>query len=161
MLLATLARYRPVFRRLAVVLRADDDELHTEVSATCPTAQIITTDNAHLGMGYSLASGIGAVDGWAYACIGLGDMPYVLSESLARLLKEYLEIHQKQPASIVQPTVAGRRGHPIIFGACYFDEMKAIRTDEGARSILDRYPDQLRTVALDDSGLIEDLDRPR
>jgi molybdenum cofactor cytidylyltransferase len=161
MLLATLACYQPVFEQLALVIRVDDKELHTEVETRFPELQIVETERAQLGMSYSLAAGISAVEHWAWVCVGLADMPYVRSETLEQLSQAYQRLsRQDGDTAILQPTFNDQPGHPVVFGAAYFDAMKSIDGDRGARSIIQQHAEHLHTLALDDPGLVTDLDRP-
>ena len=69
----TLGRYAEVFDELRLVVRAEDEAL-AELAA--PYATIIKTEQAHLGMGHSLAAGFEKLP-WQWAFVGLLDMPFV------------------------------------------------------------------------------------
>ena len=161
MLLATLSRYQPVFEQLALVIRKDDVELRATVESRFPELQIVETGQAELGMGYSLAAGVSAVDHLPWVCVGLADMPYVRTRTLEQLSQAYQRLSQEHGDSVIlQPAFRDQPGHPVVFGAAYFDDMKGIRGDEGARSIIRQHAEHLHTLTLDDPGLITDLDRP-
>ena len=103
-----------------------------------------------LGMGYSIACGVGArpdASGWL---ILPGDMPMVKPETL-----------QAVAQALGQHTVAyaqyrGRRGHPVGFAAELFSELATLSGDEGARRLLARYP--AHGVEVDDAGVLIDID---
>jgi molybdenum cofactor cytidylyltransferase len=165
MLLATLARYKEAFEQLALVIRVDDLELRADVETRFPELLIVETGQAQLGMGYSLAAGISAVDHWTWVCVGLADMPYLRTDSLAQLSQAYQQLseglsQQDGGKIILQPTFNDQPGHPVIFGAAYFEDMKSIHGDEGARSVIQQHVEHLHKLELDDPGLITDLDRP-
>lgn len=158
LLIATLRRYAEVFTRVAVVIRDEDDRLATEIDQTCSEVRILRASDAHLGMGHSLAAGVRQIrEHWSSICVALGDMPYVRPETLQSLRACF----QAGPEDhIVQPTYRGTPGHPVFFGRNYYDELAALRGDEGARSVLSRHTDCLRRVAVDDAGVLTDMDRP-
>ena len=157
MLLATLTRYMEVFDDLRVVLREDDTALHEQLIEAQPAIRITVSLDARLGMGHSLASGIGAVAAWDYAFIGLGDMPFVRAETLQSLLDNFLQL--PQPA-ILQPVHSGRAGHPVGFHNTFFPELRSLRGDTGARNLLHNHEDSVTRLACDDAGVLQDLDTP-
>ncbi len=103
-----------------------------------------------LGMGYSIACGVGArpnASGWL---ILPGDMPMVSPETLqavAQALKQH---------TVAYAQYRGRRGHPVGFAAELFSELATLSGDEGARRLLARYP--AHGVDVDDAGVLIDID---
>lgn len=158
LLLATLAAYRQVFSRVAVVLRPEDDALGADVRAAFPEVRIIHAREAHLGMGHSLAAGIGAVAGqWKYACVALGDMPWISARTLSCLRDDFLA---EGGRGILQPTFEGRPGHPVFFAAGLFAELGGLKGDSGARSVVAAHRDLVRRLPVEERGVIDDLDQP-
>lgn len=103
-----------------------------------------------LGMGYSIACGVGArpdASGWL---ILPGDMPMVRPETLQTIAKA-LDQH-----TIAYAEYRGRRGHPVGFAAALFSELTALNGDDGARRLLKRYP--AHSVEVDDPGVLIDID---
>ena len=109
-----------------------------------------SSGNSALGMGHSIAVGVGAcpdASGWL---IQPGDMPMVQVATLhavARQLDEY---------PIVYAQHKGRRGHPVGFSTELYSELVALSGDEGARRLVARYP--AFGVELDDPGVLIDVD---
>ena len=158
MLLATASRYAAVFPRTSVVLRPGDEPIAEQLRQRYADVQIIFADDAHLGMGHSLAAGIRQVAGhWAFACIGLADMPFIESRTLQELWRSF---QNGPPGCIVQPVFQGRPGHPVIFPRACFDVLAKLTGDQGARALLQDNPQMLVRVEVTDSGVIEDVDRP-
>lgn len=119
--------------------------------------QVIVNDRADQGMGTSIALGVNAsldADGWI---IALGDMPYVLPETIALLSATLREPHQ-----IVIPIFRGRRGHPVGFGRFYGDTLSSLHGDTGARSVIDaaiaKNAADLIQINVDDAGIVKDID---
>lgn len=103
-----------------------------------------------LGMGYSIACGVGArpdATGWL---ILPGDMPMVTPETLQAVARA-LEHH-----TVAYAQYRGRRGHPVGFAAELFSELATLSGDEGARRLLARYP--AHGVDVDDPGVLIDID---
>ena len=87
--------------------------------------------------------------------IALADMPYIDSKTTAAIASKLSE-----GASIVVPTYQGKRGHPVGFSAKFRAELESLHGDEGARSILKRYPQEIIFLECDDSGILADIDTP-
>jgi molybdenum cofactor cytidylyltransferase len=87
--------------------------------------------------------------------IALADMPYIDSQTTVAIASKLSE-----GASIVVPTYQGKRGHPVGFSAKFRGELESLHGDEGARSILKRYPEEIVFLECDDSGILIDIDTP-
>ena len=87
--------------------------------------------------------------------IALADMPYVGWQTIAAIASKLGE-----GASIVVPTYQGKRGHPVGFSAKFRAELESLHGDEGARSILKRYPEEIFFLECDYSGILADIDTP-
>jgi molybdenum cofactor cytidylyltransferase len=137
----TVAVLRPGSERLAELLAAENIEL------------VIAPESIH-GMGYSLAAGIRSApvaSGWIVA---LADMPYISAASY-RCVTAAL----RRGASVAAPEYRGRRGHPVGFSGQWFERLSTLNGDEGARSILAAMPDAIDLCAVDDPGILRDVDR--
>ena len=103
-----------------------------------------------LGMGYSIAAGVGArpdASGWL---ILPGDMPLVQPTTLQAVARQ-LEHHP-----IVYAQHKGRRGHPVGFATELYSELVRLTGDEGARRLVARYP--AFGLEIDDAGVLVDVD---
>jgi len=152
----TVALYAQVFSVLRVVLRPGDRELAVRLAPFAP--QIIVAENAHLGMGHSLAAGFEGLD-WDWAFLGLIDMPFTKPATL-RLLRDCA--HERTRPGIICPTLGcstdGRYGHPIGWHHSYFPELRQMHGDTGARDLLSDHAADVVTVEVDDEGIFTDID---
>lgn len=117
-------------------------------------------ENAHYGEGLatSLATGLGAVPADADAAfVLLADMPRVRAAHLGRLLAAF---DPAEGRAICVPTFAGRRGNPVLWGRALFVELGQLSGDEGGRVLIARHPDLVCEVAMDDDGILFDIDEP-
>ena len=86
----------------------------------------------------------------------LGDQPLILPQTIQQLQQSW----QQQTECILVPTYQGKRGNPVLFPAWAFAEMAQLGADEGARGLLTRYAEQVHFKAVDDEGILLDLDTP-
>jgi molybdenum cofactor cytidylyltransferase len=120
--------------------------------------KVIEAREHRLGMSASLKAGIRALSPKAEAAlVMLGDMPQVSAALIRRLIGAY---NPTESRSIVLPTVAGKRGNPVLFDQRYFAEMLAVEGDVGARHLIGAHDDQVAEVAVEDAGIFTDVDTP-
>ena len=107
------------------------------------------------GMSASLKAGVAAVPAdCTGALICLGDMPFVRPGTLDRLA----DAHVGQAALF--PTYQGKRGNPVLLARSLFADIMRLSGDEGARTLLRAIPDQVGELAIEDPGILYDVDRP-
>jgi molybdenum cofactor cytidylyltransferase len=162
LLVAALRPYRAVFANVAVVVRSTDSELSGLISARLGRRRpiIVPTDFAHRGMAASIADGVRAAAGWDYLFLGLGDMPYLQNATLTRLKRQMDDARADRLPCIVVPELAGAPGHPVGFSREFFAELMALEGDRGARSVVDAHAAAVQRVAVDDPGVLTDIDQP-
>lgn len=138
---------------MIAVVRGGDDALRKLLEAEGIDVRLCS--DAHLGMARSFVSGIDAchdAHGWI---IALGDMPFLLPQTI-KTIAERIE----QTGRIAIPAYRGERGHPVGFGRRYLDELLKLQGDEGARSVIGRHPRDLEIVDCADRGILRDIDTP-
>lgn len=106
------------------------------------------------GLGDSLARGADAISGVDAVLVALADMPDVRADHVVALQAGW----RASGASIVVPSVAGRRGHPVLFDAVHLSALRACRGDRGARALVQADPSRVHAVEVDDTGVLHDID---
>ncbi|MBI3526744.1 MAG: nucleotidyltransferase family protein [Betaproteobacteria bacterium] len=148
---ASLRNLRAALPEVVAVVRNGDDALRELLEAEGIAVRICP--DAHLGMARSLVCGIDAsrdANGWV---IALGDMPFVLPQTINTVVERIV-----QSGRIAIPAYRGQRGHPVAFGRRYLDELLRLAGDEGARSVIGRHPRDLDIVDCNDPGILRDID---
>ena len=108
------------------------------------------------GMGATLRAGIASLPpDAAGAYVFLGDMPAIPAAILPFLASALVT-----GAAAAAPHYQGQRGHPVLFSASLFPQLKALTGDQGARDVLRALGDGLALVDTDDAGVLIDIDRP-
>jgi len=110
------------------------------------------------GLSASLKAGTAAVPAEADgAIICLGDMPQVDAPLIDRLLAAF---DPERGILIVVPTIAGRRGNPVVLSRRFFPELTALTGDVGARALIAAHPEAVTEVAVTDGAAFTDVDTP-
>lgn len=84
------------------------------------------------------------------------DHPMISSETVRQLC----QAATADPTKIVVPSIDNRRGHPSIFPAITKKYFAKIPENEGARKILQLFPDQIKHVLTDDIWVRKNLNTP-
>lgn len=118
---------------------------------------VIVADAAE-GMGASIRAGVRAVPADCRAVMILpGDMPELDQNDLHQMVLS----HEAQPEAILRAAdTTGQHGHPVIFPAYLFDDLRACHGDSGARDLLRSHSKRVVTVPLPDLHATTDLDTP-
>lgn len=87
--------------------------------------------------------------------IALADMPHIKAGTIRAIANKLSD-----SASIVIPTYKNQRGHPVGFSAKFRNELENLQGDEGARSIIKHYPNEVQLLPVDDAGILVDIDTP-
>lgn len=116
---------------------------------------IVLCQDAELGMGHSLACGVRALPAhWDACLVCLADMPFIKTSTLQQILS------RAAPDRIVIPQHQQQNGHPICFGRDFFSELAKSQGDTGGREVIKRHPDNIEFIAVNDAGILQDIDTP-
>lgn len=115
---------------------------------------VIEMPQDSVGLGASIAYGVGATQHWGGWILCLGDMPWI-SPSIYR---QVWELACEGDAGQVAPMISRRRGHPVFFNKHYGKRLCLLTGDTGAASVID--PLVLTTFPVVDAALFKDVDRP-
>ena len=86
--------------------------------------------------------------------IALGDQPYLKTRTINALIRAF----DSGKEGIVIPSFHGKKGHPVIFHHKYKKALLNLKGDVGGRSILQKYPKDVRVVPVKSEGVVKDID---
>ncbi len=110
------------------------------------------------GLSTSVKAGIGVLPGHvAGAVILLGDMPGITANMVRALADAF---YADGGAPIVQPRHDDRPGNPVLWPRRLFGAFAELSGDRGAKPLLTRHADQIRSVAVDSPAIHMDIDTP-
>jgi molybdenum cofactor cytidylyltransferase len=120
--------------------------------------QFVANPDHAQGLSTSLKAGIAALPpGAAGAIVCLGDMPRVSTSLLDRLIAAFAPVEGR---AVVVPTWRGQRGNPVLWASAFFDAMRELDGDVGARRLIAQHPDSVAEVDAGDDGALVDIDTP-
>ncbi len=94
-----------------------------------------------------------AVHGLAVCLV---DHPAVQSATYSTLFRTAAE----SPGRIIIPSFGGKRGHPVIFPAEVFADLRAVPPGRGADWAVEQNASRLLEISVEDPGILRDIDTP-
>lgn len=159
-------RGRPLVEHGALALRAGGcGPVHVVLGAAAdavreraelPGSALVDNPEWADGMGSSLRAGLASLAGTAAraAVVLLVDQPGIGAAAVGRVVAAY-----RSPDSLVSAAYAGRRGHPVLFGADRWTAVAAdARGDRGARDYLRARESEIVLVECGDVAEPFDID---
>jgi molybdenum cofactor cytidylyltransferase len=123
-----------------------------------PGVRVLQHEGWAAGQLSSLRAGLAAVAAPDLEAIlvTLVDCPLVRPATVRRLIETWE--HTRAP--IVRPAIGDRHGHPVIFDRVTFDDLRTVPLDVGAKAVIARWHAAIENVAVDDAGVLADIDTP-
>lgn len=63
-------------------------------------------------------------------------------------------------AHLWAPSFRGRRGHPVVFGAACYEDLRHVPEGEGARWVVARHREHRAEVSVEDPDILRNVDTP-
>lgn len=136
-----------------VVLGHEHEEVRAR--AALGEAEVVVNEDYEEGMLSSVRTGVRAGRGSDGLLLWPVDYPFASASVVERLRGAF-----DGDADVLQPTVDGERGHPVLFAASVFDALLDAPDDEGARAVVYDEDTDVREVAVEDEGILADVDTP-
>ena len=158
---ALAAAFAAPVRTVTVVTGADP---HVEAAARAfaeradqaTRLKVVHCEGHAEGMGATLRAGAASLPPDATgAYVFLGDMPAIPPAILPALAAALAA-----GVLAAAPRYDGQRGHPVLFAAALFPQLRSLTGDQGARDVLRELGQRLAFVDTDDPGVLLDIDQP-
>lgn len=118
---------------------------------------IVVNENWKSGMASSVACGIKEIERLELTAeavlITLVDQPLIPFIHFEAILNAFEEGYQQIIAST---SAEGWQGVPALFDRCYFNKLQNLQGEKGAKTIIQQYPDKVRSLLCNE--IIKDVD---
>ncbi|MDD3167236.1 MAG: nucleotidyltransferase family protein [Bacteroidales bacterium] len=84
----------------------------------------------------------------------VADQPLLRQETVRQLADDFVS----QSENMLALAANGRRGNPVIFPSCYFDELCALKGDSGGGAVIKKHESELRLHIINDESELADID---
>jgi molybdenum cofactor cytidylyltransferase len=143
---------------ILVVTGADPDGVRGAWTEEDPRVEFVHNPDWQRGQLSSLLAGLerpSAVPLEA-AVVALVDAPLASPATVTALLDAW----RRTRAPIVRPARGDEHGHPVLFDASIFDELRRADPAAGAKPVVRAHEREILNLAVDDPGAFVDLDTP-
>lgn len=142
------------FEEIVVVTGYQREDVAELVDKT--SVQVAHNPHYADGMAYSIKVGVTALsDNLDGIIILLGDMPNISEDHLSEMRRAF----QNSGQQIIVATAEGKRGNPVLWHKRFFDDLKKLTGDIGARHLIAEHIDTVHEVEIGVSARL-DLDTP-
>jgi molybdenum cofactor cytidylyltransferase len=144
---------RSEVRELIVVLSTRNKRVRNQF----PARKVKTVINrlSKMGMSSSIRKGLQKIHPRCRGIlIALGDQPHLKTRTINALIRAF----NQEKGGIIVPSFRGIRGNPVIFDRRFKKELSNLRGDVGGRSIVERYPEEVRMIPVKSIGVLKDVD---
>ena len=139
--------------RTAVVLGAERERIETQIRRF--PVEIVFNPDYKSGMLSSVIRGMAALPGSAQAAlILLADQPFITCGIIDAVISAY----EENKKGIVLPVHEGRRGHPLLLGMRYREEIGRLSPEIGLKELLRKHPGDIFEVPVRDGAVLRDID---
>jgi len=136
-----------------IVLGLDNDGIRAAISGL-PVRTAINND-LRSDIAGSVRQGLKAIDlASTGVLVCLSDHPLVSPGTITSIMNA----HRADPHGIIIPLYKGRRGHPTLFPRIIIQD---IFNDKTLRDVIASHAGVVRTVEVDDEGVVLDMDTPQ
>jgi CTP:molybdopterin cytidylyltransferase MocA len=139
-----------------LIAQAIDEEVRAQPSGSPRRPAVVLARNAHpeRGMLSSVQTGIAALSpDTSAALIWPVDVPYVQPTTVRCLCERGAD-------RIVVPVHNGRGGHPLLVSRPWFSAVQKLAAARGLRAVLEDHRSAVLRWAVDDEGVLHDIDTP-
>jgi len=150
---ASVASVQTTRLPLLVCLRPGDDIAQQLLKQLA--VSFVCCDRAAEGLGATLAQGMAALPNWEGVLVALADMPWIAPAT-------YVDVADTlTPTHICRPVYQGEAGHPVGFGSAFFQQLRDLSGDRGAKAVVAANADKMLSINVSDPGIHQDIDHPR
>jgi len=136
---------------IIVVLGSGIEEISAQLNTNSLT--IIENPNWESGMASSVVCGLNAMNNLypdtEAVILMVCDQPFVN----AKLLKDLIKKQKESGSSIVASSYENIHGTPALFHKEHFTELSLLNGDSGARSLIKKYAESIKTIPFDQGSI--------
>ena len=111
------------------------------------------------GMTTSIKYGVKAV---SHECDGLliclGDMPFINTSDINKLIHAYVKNRIKGKDLIVVPVFKRQRGNPVLFSIEFRNDILEHKKESGCKEVIMKNSDSVMEIEMDDEKMLLDVD---
>jgi molybdenum cofactor cytidylyltransferase len=143
--------------KVVLVLGHEAEAVKNSLGEKLLNSKVLIIDNPNFkdGMSTSLQKGLSVIcDDFPSIMILLGDQPLLNHNVINRILDHFNSTEKE----ICVPVYNGQRGLPVCFTKRFYDDILLLRGDIGAREIINKNPEAIDSIDIEDGNAFLDID---
>ena len=90
--------------------------------------------------------------------ICLGDMPFINTSEISKLIHAYVQNRIKEKKLIVVPVFQGKRGNPVLFSSEFRNDILEYKKEFGCKEVIMNNSEYVKEIEMDDENMLLDVD---
>ena len=132
-------------KAVMVILGANEEAVFSEIKEE--SVHVIVNKTWELGLGNSIACAaknfLDSKEQLDGLLIVLADQPFVTTSFLNKMITDF---DMNSESILTTQYSKDKKGVPVLFHRCYFEELSQISGDDGAKSVLKTHDDVVKTI---------------
>ena len=141
-------------RLLPVVVVVGQHRDKIERAAAPWPVEVVENPNWQRGQITSLQCGLERVGKEQSVVVALVDHPGFSEE----LVREMIEVYEREEVAGVVPAYRGQTGHPVLFGPEMIERLRTLGPDQSAREVVRAFGKRVRLLETGEEAVIRDID---
>ena len=129
---------------------------YEEIASKAQESGIRVLINSHpeRGISSSMQIGLAAAKESAACLFIVSDQPWLTTETIVNLVHKFQSEHKGMACTLLND----KTGNPCIFSRKYYQELQEITGDKGGKQIINRHPEDVAYLEIEDAKELVDVD---
>ena len=131
---------------------------YEEIASKAQESGVRVLINSHpeRGISSSMQIGLAAAKESAACLFIVSDQPWLTTETIVNLVYKFQSEHKGMACTLLND----KTGNPCIFSRKYYQELQEITGDKGGKQIINRHPEDVAYLEIEDAKELVDVDTP-
>ncbi len=118
--------------------------------------RVLINPHPERGISSSMQIGLAAAKESAACLFTVSDQPWLTTETIVNLVHKF----QSEQKGMACTILNNKTGNPCIFSRKYYQELQEITGDKGGKQIINKHPDDVAYLEIEDAKELVDVDVP-
>lgn len=119
-------------------------------------ARVLINPHPERGISSSMQIGLAAAKESSACLFTVSDQPWLTTETIVNLVHKF----QSEQKGMACTILNNKTGNPCIFSRKYYQELQEITGDKGGKQIINRHPEDVAYLEIEDAKELVDVDVP-
>ena len=140
------------FKNCEIIVVTQYEEI--EAKAQGSGARVLINPHPERGISSSMQIGLAAAQESSACLFTVSDQPWLTTETIVNLVHKF----QSEQKGMACTILNNKTGNPCIFSRKYYQELQEITGDKGGKQIINRHPEDVAYLEIEDAKELVDVD---